>query len=563
MSKSQEPQSPTIYSIVETVAVSSRTVLRRARNDSDGTIVLVESLKGGSVAQQRQGLERERDLLSQLAAPGLLRARELGEIEGQLVLFFDDFAGLPMSPPEGGMEVGWCLELALQTVRALAELHDHGMIHNELRPENLLVNREAGLLKLVNLQQVSSRMAGVAALEGSGSLAYIAPERTGRVNRRSDHRADYYALGVTLFQMLTGKLPFSASDALGWAHAHLSKQAPLVSDLRPEVPQVLAQFVAKLLAKNPDDRYQGSHGLLADLVTLSEAWTQAGAIPAFELGVRDISREFELGRDVVGRDAELAASAAIVEEVRAGATRLLLVSGAAGVGKSALFGELSKRLRDRSRHWLSGAFDKQARNIPFSGLTQALRGLVSDVLSRSEADLGDTKQQLISALGTNARVMVDLLPDLARILGPQPAVAQLNPLETQHRLHHVLLAFVSVFARVDEPVVLAFDDCQWVDASTAEALSTLLTSPDLKHVMVLAAYRDAEISATHPLAKLRQLVQRLAPERAESLELKPLDPPAIAHWVADTFRTSVSEVRELSELLHRKTDGNPFFVGEL
>ena len=552
------------YSVAETIAVSAHSVLRRAHRVSDGSSVILKSFHQGETSpEQRRELERELATLQRLAAPEILKAYEVCEVGGQSALVLEECGGGVLSIPERGLDLGECLEFAIQAARALARVHECGLVHNNIKPENLLVDTETRKLKLIDFHLASEQTATEPAAGMLDSLPYIAPERTGRVNRRPDHRADYYSFGITLFQMLTGQLPFSASDGLGWAHAHLSKQAPLASTLNPKVPPLLAELVAKLLAKNPAQRYQGSYGLLADLIAMRDGWEKLGQIPAFVLGARDISGDFEVNHSTVGRDTELSVMLAALETVKSGATRLMLLPGAAGVGKSALLNEFARRASNQHLFVLLGTFGRQALNIPFSGLVEALRGLIAQLLSRSEQDLADFRRQILAALGSNASVMTDLVPELESVIGPQPSVAQLKPVETQHRLQHVLRAFVSVFARVDRPFVLVLDDCQWMDASTAEALSGILTSPDLNHVLVVTAFRDAEVSAEHSLSKLREAVERRTAESLLTLPLAALDSKSVGQLIANTLRATVSEVFELAELVHKKTDGNPFFVGEL
>lgn len=552
------------FTVTETVAVTARCVLRRARRSSDGASVLLKSFhQGDGSPEQRKELERELATLQRLAAPEISKAYEVGEVGGQAALVLEDGGERVLSIPEGGIQVVQCLELAVQAVRALSKVHEAGLVHNDVKPDHLLVDRDGKRLKLIGFHLAAPQLTADATAGTSDSLPYLAPERTGRVNRRPDHRADYYSFGITLFQMLTGQLPFSANDGLGWAHAHLSKQAPLASTLNPSVPPVLAELVAKLLAKNPAQRYQGSYGLLSDLIALRDGNTQLADGKPFVLGARDISEDFEVDRSTVGRDAELRILLAALERVGSGATSLVTLPGAPGVGKSALLSELAQRANDERLFVLSGTFSKQAVNIPFSALVEALRGLVVQLLSRSEEDLADFRRQILEALGANASVMTDLVPELVSVIGPQPSVAQLRPIETQHRLQHVLRAFVGVFARVERPFVLVLDDCQWMDVSTADALAALLTSPDLNHVLVLTAYRDAEVTAEHSLIKLREAVERQAPESLLTVQVAPLDSNSVARLIANTLRATVSDVFELAELVHKKTDGNPFFVGEL
>src|SRR4051812_3093231 len=344
------PRMSESFSVTETVAVTARYVLRRARRSSDGASVMLKSFhQGDGSPEQRKELERELATLQRLAAPEISKAYEVCEVAGQAALVLEDSGERVLSIPEGGMSVALCLELAVQAVRALAKVHEAGLVHNDIKPDNLLVDRESKTLKLIGFHWTAPQLTADATAGTADSLPYVAPERTGRVNRRPDHRADYYSFGITLFQMLTGQLPFSANDGLGWAHAHLSKQAPLASMLNPNVPPLLAELVAKLLAKNPAQRYQGSYGLLADLSALRDGNAEPSEGKDFVLGARDISEEFEVDRSTVGRDTELGIMLGVLQRVGSGATSLMTLPGAPGVGKSALLSEFARRANDERR----------------------------------------------------------------------------------------------------------------------------------------------------------------------------------------------------------------------
>ena len=561
MSKVQDTGA-SAFTVLETLATSPRALLRRARRSSDGASVVLKSFHQPETSpQQRAVLETELELLFQLSGPGIPQAHEMHELHGQLVLVLEDFAGqgLPLTP--GGLPIESCLTSAVSAARALASVHDAGFVHNDIRPANFLLNRATNELKLVDFQLASradSESDGSASMDHEASLPYVSPERTGRMNRKPDQRADLYSLGVTLFQIATGQLPFSASDLIGWTHAHLSRQAPLANELRPEIPAVLARAIAKLLAKNPDERYQSCRGLLADLEQMQQSWAASRAIPDFRLGSRDLSRELETSRELVGRDAELESARALLYDAAAGARRLLLISGAAGVGKSSLLAALPARAAEHRAFFLLGSFEQRERNVPYSALSAALRQLIAELLSRPESSLAQYRQRVLAALGQNAGVMCELLPELERVLGRVPSAPAANANETQHRLKHALRELVKVFARDEHPLVLALDDCQRMDASTAEALGALLTAADVRHLLVVLSFRDDALSPEHPLTKLSEAVAGHA-----QLTLRPLDGAAVTGIVARTLRVGAEEVAPFAQLVREKTDGNPFFIAEL
>ncbi|WP_437302522.1 AAA family ATPase [Sorangium sp. So ce388] len=547
------------YHVTETVAVLPRSIWRRARHATSGASVLLHSLRSG-VAQPRQVLELELQRwrrLGTLAIEGDVR-----EVDGELSLIVEDFGGAPLAVPAHGLELGACLELALGMSRLLRRLHEQGLLHEDVSHGSFLVNLATRRVEFADLLAVSEDAAGGAVSEAAPSLAHVAPERTGRLNRRPDHRADYYSLGVTLFQMLTGQLPFAASDAIGWAHAHVSRRAPLVTELSPDVPPVLAQLVSKLLAKNPDERYQSDHGLLSDLTTLCESFQQTQALPALVLGANDASSHFVVSRDVQGRDAELSALGGALHDVRAGKRRLVLMPGAAGAGKSAVLAEFLQQHGGSPARLLSTAFEERLQAVPLSGLAQALRGLAAELLSLSEAELTELRQRVTAALGHNAGFMAALVPALSCVTGPSTSVVALNPIEAQRRMKHVFLSFIRVFATPERPLAFVLDDSQWLDTASTEVLSAILTDPDSSHVMVLAAFRGGDVRDVPTLLNLQKALHQ-ANEVVLTLPLAPLSSGAVAEIVARSLRAPVAEVRGLAEVVRRKTDGNPFFIGQL
>ncbi|KYF84365.1 hypothetical protein BE20_42940 [Sorangium cellulosum] len=547
------------YQVTETVAVLPRSIWRRARHATSGASVLLHSLRR-AVAQPRRVLELELQKWRRIGA--LAIDGDVCEVDGEPSLIVEDFGGAPLAIPADGLDVGTCLELALGMARSLHGLHEQGWLHEDVSHGSFLVNLATPRVEFADLLAVSEGAAGGAAFEFATSLAHVAPERTGRLNRRPDHRADYYSLGVTLFQMLTGQLPFAASDAIGWAHAHASKRAPLVTELSPHVPPVLAQLVSRLLAKDPDERYQSDHGLLSDLTTLCESFRRTRAFPALVLGASDVSTEFVVSRDVQGRDAELSALGGALDGARSGKRLLVLMPGAAGAGKSAVLAEFLRRHGGAPARLLSTAFEERGEAVPLSGLAHVLRGLAGDLLSLSEAELTELRQRVTAALGHNAGLLTELVPALSCVTGASTSVVALNPLEAQRRLKHVFLSFIRVFATAERPLVFVLDDAQWLDAASAELLSALLTNPDSSHVMVLAAFRGGDVGDVPTLLNLRNASRRTK-EVVLTLPLGPLPSDAVAEIVARSMRAPVAEVRGLAEIVKRKTDGNPFFIGQL
>jgi predicted ATPase/HPt (histidine-containing phosphotransfer) domain-containing protein/PAS domain-containing protein len=555
----QEPVGEDAYQTSETVAILQRCIWRRARDVSAGSTVLLHSLRN-DVAEPRRVLELELQTWRRLGT--LAIGDHPREIQGVLSLIVEDFQGLPLAIPANGLELGLCLEVALGMARLLERLHQQGLLHEDVNPNGFLVNPTTLRVEFSDLLAVSEESSSGARSDFGPSLAHVAPERMGRLNRRVDKRADYYSLGITLFQMLTGQLPFTATDAIGWAHAHVSKRPPLVTDVGRGIPPVLARLVSKLLEKDPDDRYQSGHGLLSDLSVLCDSHRRTGALPALALGSRDVSSHFVVNREVAGREVELSALKGVLEELRDGKRRLVLMAGPAGAGKSAVIAELLRRHTGGAARLLSTALEEQSRAIPLSGLAQALRGLAADLLALSETDLEELRRRVSEALGHSASVMSDLVPALACVTGPSASIVPLNPLEAQRRLQHVFVSFVRVFATSERPLVFVLDDAQWLDAASAEVLAAILSNPDSNYVMVLATFRGIAASDVPALLKMQQSLQQ-ANEPVVTLPLAPLSSGVVNTIVARSLRTSVADAQQLAAIVTRKTDGNPFFIGQL
>jgi predicted ATPase/HPt (histidine-containing phosphotransfer) domain-containing protein len=543
--------------------------LRRAIRKVDGQRVLLKSAVNEAASREALWqLEYEYSLLQKLDSAAVARplALERDPAAVSALLVLQDFGGVSPTVPTRGLELELFFRVALSAARALGQLHDRRVIHKNLCPGSLLFNSETGELKLVGFQYAtelsSERQEPTALSRMQGSLSYISPEQTGRVNRELDYRSDYYSLGVTLFELCTGKLPFVADDAMGYVHAHLSKRAPLCSSLRPEVPAMLSALIGKLLAKDPDERYQSSRGIVSDLERCEQQW-RAGSQAAFSLGTEDARAHFAVPQTLFGRGEESAELLEVFESAVGGQSKLLLLSGPSGIGKTSLLHELQRPVSRASGYWVAGKFDQLDQNVPYAALLQAMQALVKHVLYESDARVAELGRALGDALGPNAQVLVELVPELTQIIGPQPAVAQLGPAETQHRFRRVVREFLRVFARPQHPLVIVIDDLQWMDASTPDLLVSLFLEGDIQHLLLIGAYRDNEVKGEHPLTRcVRALAERRSGALHE-LRLAPLPASAVAELVAETLRAQRGETAAIAQLLHERTEGNPFFVTEL
>jgi predicted ATPase/signal transduction histidine kinase len=554
------------YRVTELLHKSDRLSLYRALHEPDLVPVILKVLdprpsRPRDVAQ----LKNEYALGTSLDTEAVVKPLSL-EIDRETpTLVFADFGGEPLSRLLGvPMALDRFLPLAARITEALAALHQQEIIHKDLKPQNILINPHTSEVKLADLGLASRLPREAQPPRASelieGSLPYLSPEQTGRMNRALDNRADLYSLGVTLYELLTGRLPFEAHDPLEWLHCHIARIPRSPTELVPEVPLILSAIVMKLLAKMPEERYQTARGLYCDLTHCVAQWRACGRIDPFPLAERDISDRFQIPQKLYGRDHELAALLnAFDRVVDAGAPELLLVSGYSGIGKSALVQELHKPIVRARGFFLSGKFDQYKRDIPYSTIVQAFQELVLELLAQSEDRLAAWRQRLLDALGVNAQLIIDVLPSLELVIGPQPAVPELPSPEAQNRFRLALRHFVGVFAQHDHPLALFLDDLQWADSASLGLLQDLVRPSAARHLLVIGAYRDNEVSPVHPLMLVLDEMHRTG-TRITNVVLGPLSPQHLTALLSEALHCRPADTAPLADLLHDKTAGNPFFA---
>ena len=406
----------------------------------------------------------------------------------------------------GPMETAQFLRFAIGLATALGGLHGRRLIHKDVKPANALVNPATGQIRLMAFGIASrlprERQAPQPPETIAGTLAYMAPEQTGRMNRSIDARSDLYALGITFYEMLTGSLPFTAVDPMEWVHCHIARQPMPPSQRVKHVPAPVSAITMKLLAKTAEDRYQTVAGLERDLRRCLAQFEAERRIDDFALGERDTPDRLLIPEKLYGRAGEIEILLAAFERiVNDGPPELILVSGYSGIGKSSVVNELHKVLVPPRGLFAAGKFDQYKRDIPYSTLAQAFQNLVRPLLGKSEDELARWREALREALGPNGQLMVDLVPELKLIIGDQAPVSELPPQDAQRRFQLVFRRFLSVFARPEHPLALFLDDLQWLDAATLDLLEDLLTQPDIRHLLLIGAYRDNEVTSTHPLMR--------------------------------------------------------------
>jgi PAS domain S-box-containing protein len=510
-------------------------------------------------------LAHEYGLKDELDDAWAARPLELGCERGRIMLVLEDPGGEPLERLlRAPMEVGNFLRLAINIAAALGKVHWRGLVHKDIKPANILVNRTTEEVKLTGFGIASrlprERQPPSPPESIAGTLAYMAPEQTGRMNRSIDARSDLYALGVTFYQMLTASLPFTASDPMEWIHCHIAKKPLPPSERLGTVQGPVSQIIMKLLAKTADERYQTAAGLESDLRRCLAAWEAQRRIEDFPLGENDTPDRLLIAEKLYGRARELdALLASFHRVVKSGTPELVLVSGYSGIGKSAVISELHKELVPLHGLFASGKFDQYKRDIPYSTLSQAFQSLVRPLLGRTAAELAGWRETFLQALGPNGRLIVDLVPELNLVIGEQPPVPELPPQDAQRRFQLVFRRFIGVFARPESPLALFLDDLQWLDAATLDLLEDLLTQADVQHLLLIGAYRDSEVDATHPLMHKLEAIKNEG-GKVKEITLAPLGHEHVGQLIADALRCEPARAALLTQLVYEKTAGNPFFV---
>jgi serine/threonine protein kinase len=510
-------------------------------------------------------IEHELSLKDELDPAWAIRPIALTQQRNRTVLLFEDPDGEPLDRLLGRpMELKQFLLCGIALAKALGQVHKRGLIHKDVKPANVLVNAAMDQAWLMGFGIASRLKRERQSAEPpefiSGTLAYMAPEQTGRMNRSIDSRSDLYALGITLYELLTGTLPFTASDPMEWVHCHIAKQPLPPGERLRDIPRCVSAIVIKLLAKTPEERYQTAAGVESDLRRCLEDWDRERGVDDFALGEHDRLDRLQIPERLYGRQREIETLLASFDRVvKSGTPALVLVSGYSGIGKSSVVNELHKVLVPPRGLLASGKFDQYKRNIPYSTLAQALRSLTRGLLAKSEADLVTWREAIREALGPNGRLMIDLVPELKLIIGEQPAVPELPPQDAQRRLRLVFRRFIDVFARPEHPLALFLDDLQWLDAATLDLFEDLLIQPDLHYLLLIGAYRDNEVDGSHPLARRLEDI-RQAGASIHEIKLAPLSQEDVAQLIADALQCRRESVLPLAQAIYDRTAGNPFFT---
>ncbi|MBW4528588.1 MAG: AAA family ATPase [Phormidium tanganyikae FI6-MK23] len=584
--------------IQDKIYESANSLVCRGIRD-DGLGIVIKLLKQDYPSPQELiRYRQEYEITRSLDLEGVIKAYSQQDYQRTLVILSEDFGGESLEQwmrkrPEifCPMPLATFLRLAITLTNTLSGIHAALVIHQDINPGNIVFNPDTGVVKIIDFgiatrfNRTNPTFKSPHVLEGT--LAYLSPEQTGRMNRLLDYRTDFYSLGVTFYQLLTGQLPFETTDRLELVHCHIAKQPVPPHELNATIPKPVSDIVMKLMAKNAEDRYQSAWGIKADLESLAEQLKETKQISTIPLALHDVSDQFHIPQKLYGREAEIAALLAAFERVAGGndaetrreedaerddiptsprlrvpvSSSMMLVSGYAGIGKSALVQELYKPVTAKRGYFISGKFDQFQRDIPYSAIAHALRQLVQQLLGEPDEQLHQWRSRLLGALGSNGQLIIDVIPEMELITGKQSPVSEVGATEAQNRFNRVFQQFIRVFCSTDHPLVIFFDDFQWADSATLKLIELMMLDEQTQALFLIGAYRDNEVNPTHSLVFT---LERLRKQRAvlQEIILAPLTLEPLSQLIAETLHQNTDTVRSLAELVLRKTEGNPFFVGE-
>ncbi|OUL32016.1 serine/threonine protein kinase [Nostoc sp. RF31YmG] len=554
----------------------------------DGVAIIVKMLKLDYPSPQELiRYRQEYKITRSLNLEGVVKAYSQQNYQRTLVILLEDFGGesleqLMYKRPDifCPMPLSTFLGLAIALSDILGKIHAANIIHKDINPGNIVLNLDTGVVKIIDFgiatqfNRTNPTFKNPHVLEGT--LAYLSPEQTGRMNRLLDYRTDFYSLGVTFYELLTGQLPFVTTDILELVHCHIAKQPVPPHELNAAIPKAVSDIVLKLMAKNAEDRYQSAWGIKADLEIGLHQFTQTNKIDGIQLGLQDVCDQFQIPQKLYGREAEIEALLAAFDRVAQTRNEelrmknqensqfqveMMLVSGYAGVGKSALVQELYKPITAKRGYFVSGKFDQFGRNIPYSAIANALQKLVQQLLGEPDEQVQQWRSRLLTALGNNGQLIIDVIPEIELIIGKQPPVTEVGATEAQNRFNRVFGQFIRVFCSEEHPLAIFLDDLQWIDSATLKLIELMILDEQTQFLFLIGAYRDNELTPTHPLALT---LENLRKQRAvlQEIFLSPLTLEPLSQLIAETLHQNADTVCSLAGLVLRKTEGNPFFVGE-
>lgn len=555
------------YQIKDKIYESSRTEVFRGVRQSDNRQAIFKILKKKyPTAAEVDRIKHEYHLLCKLDYPEAIEVFGLETYSNSPIIVMEDFGGKSLANflKSQQLVLYELLNLAVQITDALRQIHEQNIIHKDINPANIIWNPKTGRLQIIDFGIATKLSRENLAIKNpnqlDGTLHYISPEQTGRMNRALDYRTDYYSLGVTLYQMFTGKLPIESTDPLELVHCHIAKMPIPPNKIDHKISPVLSNIVMKLMAKTPEERYQGIYGLKKDLERCLDT-LKKGKSEDFEIGKEDIPEKFHIPEKLYGREKEISEIIKIFDGTANGIKNMIFVLGSPGIGKSVLINEIHKPIVEKHGNFCSGKYEQYKKGIPYSALMQAFQELLKQFLTESEEKLAILKKEILKAVGGSGQIIIDVIEEVELIIGKQPKVQELPSAEAQNRFNTVFQSFLKVFAQKEHPLVLFLDDLQWADNASLELIRVLLEDIELSYFLFIGAYRDNEVDAGHPFSLMQEKLKNSGLSWTD-IRVGPLKENHIGKLTADTLHCHMEKTKELANLLKQKTGGNPFFLKE-
>ncbi|MCP3925364.1 MAG: AAA family ATPase [Desulfobacterales bacterium] len=556
------------YNVIDSIYNSDIVSIYRAKRESDQKKVILKTLTHDYPnIENVNRLKHEYNVTKAFNNKNVIKSVSIEKNRNSYVAIFNDIGGISLNSyiEKNIIGIETFLKVAILVTEGLGYIHSKDIIHKDINPSNIIFSSIDETINIIDFSMSSSFSKENQKINYSnrfeGTIDYISPEQTGRMNRGIDYRTDYYSLGVTFYKLLTAELPFTAADTVGKIHAHIAKEAINPTELNNTIPQAISDIVLKLMRKNAEDRYQSSYGLIADLKNCLKQWKKNSSIVPFYVGSEDVKDQFRIPQKLYGREKEISIISNGFERISCGKTEITLISGYSGVGKTSLVNEIHKSIVKKRGYFVSGKSDKLKRDIPLGSLIQAFRKLIRQILTEEHDLIDNLKYELILSLKKNVRLMIEVIPELEIIVGKYPEVEELPVADSKNRFMRVFRNFIKVFATNERPLVVFIDDLQWVDSATINFIGMHLLDKKSKYIYLLGAYRDNEMDSAHPLMMMLNDFER-SKLQINYIRLEPLNQKQVKLIIDETLNSSDKESFDLAELVFNKTDGNPFFVNE-
>ncbi|MCB1191127.1 MAG: AAA family ATPase [Leptospiraceae bacterium] len=555
------------YNNLEKIYESNNSLVYRAIRDNDGKKVILKILKESfpsvrQISRYKQEFEITRFLEN---IPGVIKAYYLKEFQNTLLMTLEDFGGVSLNLLKEQFFENYAtlLEIFINITKILGNIHQAGVNHKDINPSNIVYNPESKILKLIDFG-ISTKFSEQTALFKNsdmleGTLAYISPEQTGRVNRSIDYRSDYYSLGISMYEMFCGQLPFQTSDSINLIHCHIAVQPTPPININPQLPEELSAIILKLMSKNPEDRYKSTEGLCKDLLIIKDILGNKKLQRKFFPGSQDFSEQLIIPEKLYGREREIEALKNTLAKVNVPPVELLLVSGYSGIGKSSLIREMYNFLPKGLGYFCSGKFDQYQQNIPYNAFSYAFSDFFSQILTEKPEKLQNWKDRLREAIKDNGTAINEVIPELKLLCGPFKEISRMDSAESQNRFKYIFIQFIKAVCNPDMPLILFLDDLQWADSASLKLLELIYKEKELCGLIIIGAYRDNEVSPIHPLIKTISSLRENKTLITE-IQLGNLPKESVSEILKDTLSKQTAEILELRELIYEKTEGNPFFL---